>query len=98
MVEGQCTSTLLDILHVKGKKVKVSTFVERLLVRIAYCQRCSDMDHIFSCKQVTTPCLPLPCEHSPDGATTDCGRRHLIAVYYSFIDTVRMKGRVGLVG
>jgi len=56
------------------------------------------MDHIFSCKQVTTPCLPLPCKHSPDGATTDCGRRHLIAVYYSFIDTVRMKGWVGLVG
>jgi len=30
------------------------------------------------------PCLPLPCKRSPDGATTDCGRRHIIAAYYSF--------------
>ena len=34
----------------------------------------------------TTPCLPLPRKHSPDGATTDCGHRYLIAAYYSFID------------
>ena len=30
--------------------------------------------------------LHLPRKRSPDGATTDCGRRHLIAAYYSFID------------
>jgi len=33
----------------------------------------------------TTLCLPLPCRRSPDGTTTDCWRRHLIAAYYSFI-------------
>jgi len=30
-----------------------------------------------------TPCLPLPRKRSPDGATTDCCGRHLIAAYYS---------------
>ena len=24
-----------------------------------------------------TPCLPLPCERSPDGASTECGGEHL---------------------
>ena len=33
-----------------------------------------------------TPYLPLPRKHSPDGATTDCSSRHLIAAYYLFID------------
>jgi len=28
----------------------------------------------------------------PDGATTDCGSRHLIAAYYLFIDSERMNG------
>ena len=37
-----------------------------------------------------TACLPLP--RSPDGATTNCGCRHLIAAYCSFIDPERMKG------
>jgi len=32
------------------------------------------------------------------GATTDCDHRHLIAAYYSFIDSERMKGWVDLVG
>jgi len=40
--------------------------------------------------------MPLPRKRSPDGATTDCGRRHLIAAYYSFSDTERMKGWVNV--
>jgi len=35
--------------------------------------------------------LPLPRKRSPDGATTDCSVRHLIAAYYSFVDPERMK-------
>jgi len=31
----------------------------------------------------TTPCQPLSRKRSPDGATTDCGRRHLIAAHLS---------------
>jgi len=45
-----------------------------------------------------TPYLPLPHKHSPDGASPEWGCRHLIAAYYSFIDSERMKGWVGLVG
>ena len=45
-----------------------------------------------------TPYLPLPREHSPDGASPDWGCGHLIAAYYSFIYPERMKGWVGLVG
>ena len=39
-----------------------------------------------------TPYLTLPRKRSPDVATTDCGGRHIIAAYYSFIDPERMKG------
>jgi len=46
----------------------------------------------------TTLCLLLPRKRSPDGATTDCGRKHLIAAYYSSIDPEKMKGWVDLVG
>ena len=45
-----------------------------------------------------TPYLPLPRNHSPDGASPDWGCGYLIAVYYSFIYPERMKGWVGLVG
>jgi len=38
-----------------------------------------------------TPCLLLPREHSPDGASTECGGEHLIAAHYSFINPERMK-------
>jgi len=45
----------------------------------------SDMDHTdFNLQR--TPCLPLPCKRSPDGASTECGGKHLIAAHYSFID------------
>jgi len=39
----------------------------------------------------TTPGLHLTRKRSPDGATTNCGRRHLILDYLSFIDPGRMK-------
>ena len=38
--------------------------------------------------------LPLPRKHSPDGANIDCGHKHLMAAYYSFIDPERMKSCV----
>jgi len=45
-----------------------------------------------------TPCLPLLRNRSPDGVSTECGGKHLIAAHYSFIDHKMMKGWVGLVG
>jgi len=56
----------------------------------------SGMDHTaFNLQR--TPCLPLPRERSPDGTSTECGGKHLIAAHYSFIYLERMKGWVGLV-
>ena len=44
----------------------------------------SGMDHTaFNLQR--TPCLPLPRKRSPDGASTECGGKHLIAAHYSFI-------------
>jgi len=51
----------------------------------------SGMDHT-ACTLQKTPCLPLPRQLSPDGASTECGGEHLIAAHYSFIDSERMKG------
>jgi len=45
-----------------------------------------------------TPYLPFLRKHSPDGASTECGGKHLIAAHYSFIDLEMMKGWVGLLG
>ena len=45
-----------------------------------------------------TPCLPFLRKRSPDGATSNWGKRHPIAAYYSSIDPEGMKRRVGLVG
>jgi len=45
-----------------------------------------------------TPCLPLSRKCSTDGATTDCGGRHLSPAYYSHINPKRIKGWVSLVG
>jgi len=42
------------------------------------------MDHSFTCK--LHPYLPLPHKHSPNSTTNDRSGRHLIAVYYSFIN------------
>jgi len=54
--------------------------------------RRSGMDHTFYLQM-----LGSTCKHSPDCATTDCGHRHLIAAYYSFIDPKRMKSWVARV-
>jgi len=55
------------------------------------------MDHTaFNLQR--TPCLTLPRKRSPNGTSTECGGKHLIAAHYSFIDPERMKGWVGLVG
>ena len=51
----------------------------------------SGMDHT-AFKLQRTPCHPLPRKRSPDGASIECGVRHLIAAHYSFIDPERMKG------
>jgi len=71
-------------LYLKGKKVKevdlYSVFIvvphtQGAQVRITQCYRYLQI----------TPYLPLPRKRSPDGASPDWGRRHLIAAYYSFI-------------
>ena len=51
----------------------------------------SGMDHTDFNLQ-TTSCQPLPRKRSPDGASTECGGRHLIAAHCSFIDPERMNG------
>jgi len=38
-----------------------------------------------------TPCLPFVRKCSPDGATTNWGKRHPVAAYYSSIDPEGMK-------
>ena len=54
------------------------------------------MDHTVL--PVNTPCLPFFRKRSPDDATPNWGKRHLIAAYYSSIDPEGMKRWVGLVG
>ena len=49
--------------------------------------RRSGMDHTVLPANNT-----IPRKRSPDGATTNCGHRHLIAAYYLFIDPERIKG------
>jgi len=45
----------------------------------------SGMDHtVFNLQR--TPCLPFLRKRSPDGASIECGGKHLIAAHYSFID------------
>ena len=45
----------------------------------------SDMDHAVLSANYTTPAF-LFRKRSPDGATPNCGGRHLTGAYYSFID------------
>jgi len=55
----------------------------------------SGMDHTFYLQ--TTPYLPFHLrKRSPDGATTCCIGKPLIAAYYSFIDPERMRGWVAI--
>ena len=48
------------------------------------------MDHTVL--PAITPITPLPRKRSPDCASPELGRAHLIAAYYSFIYPERMKG------
>ena len=59
-------------------------------------QRRSGMDHPVLPTNNPIPAFNLRMR-SPGVATTNCGNRHLVAAYYSFIYPERMKGWVGLV-
>ena len=61
-----------------------------------YISKRSGMDHTVL--PANTPCLPFLRKRSPYGATSNWGKRHLIAAYYSSIDPEGTKGWVGLVG
>ena len=61
-----------------------------------YISKHSGMDHTVL--PANTPCLPFLRKRSPDGATSNWGKRHPRAAYYSSIDPEGMKGWVGLVG
>jgi len=70
-------------------KVNQSTCIAPCMVQTTL--KRSGMDHTAFNLQ-STPCLPLPRECSPDGASIKCGGEHLIAAHYLFIDPERMKG------
>ena len=61
-----------------------------------YISKRSGMDHTVL--PANTPCVPFLCKRSPDGATSNWGKRHPIAACYSSIDPEGIKGWVGLVG
>ena len=44
--------------------------------------------------QNNTPCLPFLRKRSPDGATSNRGKRHPIAAYYSAIDPNGLKAEL----
>jgi len=79
----------------KGKKVKEVDLYSAFIV-VPHTQ--GTQVQITQCYLQITPYMPLPRKHSPEGASTDWGCRHLIAAYYSYIYPERMKGWVGLVG
>ena len=67
-------------------KVNHSTYIVPCMVQTTL--KHLGMDHtVFNLQK--TPCLPLPHKHLPNGASTECGGEHLIAVHYSFIDPER---------
>ena len=55
-----------------------------------YISKRSGMDHTVL--PANTLCLPFLRKRSPDGATSNRGKRHLIAAYYLSIDPEGMKG------
>jgi len=73
----------------KIKKMNQSTCIAPCMVQTTL--EHSGMDHTTSNLQ-RTPCRPLLCKRSPDGASTECGGEHLIAAHYSFIDPEKIKG------
>ena len=54
-----------------------------------YISKHSGIDHTVL--PANTPCLPFLRMRSPDGATSNWGKRHLIAAYYSSIEPQRDK-------
>jgi len=60
------------------------------MASISFSRR-SDIDHTVYPANNTMPAFSLH-SGSPDGAATDCGDKHLVAAYYSFINPERMKG------
>jgi len=55
-----------------------------------YISKRSGMDHTVL--PANTLCLPFRRKRSPDGATSNSGKGHPIAAYYSSIDPKGMKG------
>ena len=66
----------------KGKKVKEADLYSAF-IEVPHTQ--GAQVRITQCYLQTTPYLPLPRKHLPDGASPDWGCGHLIAAYYSFI-------------
>ena len=76
--------------HVQVKvKVNQSTCIAPCMVQTTL--KRSGVDHTAFNLQRTL-CVSLPRKRSPDGASTECGREHLVAAHYLFIDPERMKG------
>ena len=80
----------------KRKKEKERKRKGRIFLYTMYISKRSGMDHTVL--PANTPCLPFLRMRSPDSATSNWGKRHIIAAYYSSIDPEGMKGWVGLVG
>ena len=83
--------------HTKGKKVSSPILVTERWARNWSWRTCSRPAADLLSHPTAVGChyfppgLSLPRKHSPDGATTVWGRKHLIAAHYSFIDPVRKK-------
>jgi len=96
--DGFCTKSLLvKRLHAQFVFVKVKKEVDLYNTFIVVPHTQGAQVRITQCYLRITLYLPLPCKHSPDGASPDWGCTHIIAAYYSFIYPKRMKGWVGLV-
>ena len=79
------TNAFADIRERKGKE----EYLYSAILYTVYISKRSGMNHTVL--SANTPCLPFLHKHSPDCATHNSGRRHLIAAYYSSINPERMK-------
>jgi len=82
--------------RVKRKKKERKRIYIAPFIYYVYLKALKHGSHSFTCKY-TMPAFPSYMR-SPDGATPNWGKRHLIAAYYSSVDPEGMKGWVGLVG
>jgi len=80
--------------EVKIKTLKVTVKKVNLCSIILWAPQCAQVQITQFYLQITPFTIH---KHSPDGVATDCGDRHPIAAYYSFIEPKRMKGWVSLV-